>query len=401
MSSYNIYNNINSLDLILIGNPQITYFTTVYRRHTFFQIIRGTPQNVKTGEKVRVNREGAHLLKQVIVKMTINYSGSYIPHNIGTSMLDNISYRFDNDEIIEKISGKYIEIYNQLSTKPHCKSVYTKNGSDIEVASGDGLNHLSYSGGVYNSSGTFSGKISIELPIPFSFSNSVGNAIPYFLSKDNELYIIAKLNDYEVTTFEEGANKLQIILEHIVLSETEKNRFAKNNSEYILTRIYEVEWAALGERLSISQQNSYNSVKTLIWAINNSSDNSFSANNYSFSIKINNMNITPYLNYQYYTRVFPKKAGLIGYGRGLSSASMVCVDDSICYYTFGLKEGFDNEFDSPNGSINTSINQLELFKHSDSSRDPIILYMLSYDIITYQKSGAPPILKFSPKKLHD
>ena len=399
MSSYNIYNDINSIDLILIGNPQITYFTTVYRRHTFFQIIRGTPQNVKTGEKVRVNREGAHLLKQVIVKMIINCIDSNIQPNIGTSLLDNISYRFDNDEIIEKIPGKYIEIYNQLSTKPHCKSVYTQKniGEDIEVASGDGLNHLSYSGGVYNSSGTFSGKISIELPIPFSFSNSVGNAIPYFLSKDNELYIIATLND-DVTTFNVEGNKLQIISEHIVLSETEKSRFAKNNSEYILTRIYEVDW--LEERLSISQQNSYNSVKTLIWVKNNTADNSFSANNYSFSIKINNMNITPYLNYQYYTRVFPKKAGLIGYGRGLSSdSSMVCVDDSICYYTFGLKEGFDNEFDSPNGSINTSINQLELFKHGDT--DLITLYMLSYDIITYQKSGAPPILKFSPKKLHD
>ena len=35
---YNINNNSNSTDLYLVGNPQITYFKSVYRKHTSFII---------------------------------------------------------------------------------------------------------------------------------------------------------------------------------------------------------------------------------------------------------------------------------------------------------------------------------------------------------------------------
>ena len=35
---YNVYNDLSTTNIIIVGNPQISYFSAVYRKYTYFSI---------------------------------------------------------------------------------------------------------------------------------------------------------------------------------------------------------------------------------------------------------------------------------------------------------------------------------------------------------------------------
>ena len=105
----NIYNNRDISDIPLIGNPQITYFKSVYRRHTHFGIKRNKVKCNEGGSLNRIDNIG-DLIKSISLEINITdntTAGNSISNNLGTSLIDDIKLYAGSDEI-EKLTGEYM-----------------------------------------------------------------------------------------------------------------------------------------------------------------------------------------------------------------------------------------------------------------------------------------------------
>jgi len=112
--------NRGDLDIYLTGNPSITFFKSVYRKHTNFSmedIIVHTITKPGTGNKYAVRlpiRTGDLLYKtDLILKGNNVYCGNGIA-NISTAIIDNIVFSIGSREI-DKTYGHYLETWYELN----------------------------------------------------------------------------------------------------------------------------------------------------------------------------------------------------------------------------------------------------------------------------------------------
>lgn len=108
------------LDVYLTGNPSITFFKTVYRKHTNFSmedIIVGSVVKPKTGNRYAIRipiRTGDLLYKtELILKGNRVYCGNGIA-NISTAVIDNIVFAIASREI-DRTYGHYLETWYELN----------------------------------------------------------------------------------------------------------------------------------------------------------------------------------------------------------------------------------------------------------------------------------------------
>ena len=111
-------------NVFLTGNPQITFFKTLYKRYSHFAInhfeqnINGTPFFNNTINSI-ISKSG-DLLKSIYLKIILPdlnkpIGSSWIGYtnNIGCNIIDNIIFKI-NDIVIDKIYGDSIDIYNNI-----------------------------------------------------------------------------------------------------------------------------------------------------------------------------------------------------------------------------------------------------------------------------------------------
>jgi len=108
------------LDTFLTGNPSITFFKSVYRKHTNFSMedmVIGQISNPKTSGKyaVKIPTGTGDLLygTNMILKGNKIYCGNGIA-NISTAVIDNITFSIGSREI-DKTYGHYLEVYHELN----------------------------------------------------------------------------------------------------------------------------------------------------------------------------------------------------------------------------------------------------------------------------------------------
>ena len=120
----NIYNNKDISDIPLTGNPQITYFKSVYRRHTHF-IVDRHKQECKAGNNANHILHLGQLIKSIDLEMNITGNGTNISstHNIGTKLIKNIKLQ-NNGTVIEELKGEYIEMYMELKNPRGLKTTF-------------------------------------------------------------------------------------------------------------------------------------------------------------------------------------------------------------------------------------------------------------------------------------
>lgn len=370
----NIYNNKDVSDIPLIGNPQITYFKSVYRKHTHFIIYKYrqkcNPGNVPN----QINHTGGQLIKSIDLEINIKDNVNNIVDNIGTSLIDNIILR-NNSQKIEELKGEYIEMYMKLKNPRGSNTFYSSSGtgSNSEAICNQGTMEqiLSLSGGVFNNGGSINASnVNIILPIPFSFCRDIGYAFPIFLLGNNNLQIYLNTISNIVST----TPTYHFIINYIYLSENEELRFKISNNEYLHEYVTDhdvtIPESHTGEKL-IELKNIGN-IKSMMWKINPS-------NNPKYNIRINNgfKLFIQDKSYHYFTRKTISDAGFLGGG----SASGIHQDD-IAYYSFALKEYETDDPLAPTGSISSSSNKIELLINSNnSSKESFKIYTKSYNII--------------------
>ena len=227
-------------DIYLTGNPQITFFKVVYRRHTNFsmesiqQTINGSSQLTKgnTGT-VTISRNGDLV------------SGTYLRqvggsrHSIDwTQAILSVELEIGGQRI-DRHNREYLEIFNELTT-PASKAYGFK--SMIGQGGDQGK------GGVSN----------VYIPLRFWFCNNPGLALPLIALQYHEV----KLKFSWGNVSHSDTLNVEVWCDYIYLDTDERRRFAQVSHEYLIEQLQVQTEQKIGTSFNL---NFNHPVKELIW----------------------------------------------------------------------------------------------------------------------------------------
>jgi hypothetical protein len=266
-------------DVYLTGNPQITFFKVVYRRHTNFameaiqQTFSGIP-NYGNTVYCQISRNG-DLIHRTYLEVGVNTTSATIASNptvsyvnyLGLRLLKSVSIEIGGQQI-DKHYSDWLYIWNELSLPRGKRYAYdTMVGADR-----DALNS-----GVYGS-GTGNNKITtLYIPLEFWFCRNIGLALPLialqyhevkikieFESATNCLYVpgsanaVSDLSPYKL-------DNPNLWVDYIYLDTDERRKFAQLSHEYLIEQLQFTGQETLTTTTTRVKLNFNHPCKELIW----------------------------------------------------------------------------------------------------------------------------------------
>lgn len=263
-------------DVYLTGNPQITFFKVVYRRHTNFSMedieltLNGNP-NFGRKSTVTVTRNGdliTEMYLMIKVESVMPSEGSMFAwvRRLGHAALLDAEIQIGGSRI-DKQYGNWLNIWYELARDPGKKERgYAKMIGDVPELT------------KYN--GDVKPEYLIYLPLQFWFNRHCGLALPLialqyhevrvdFTFRAAEQLIVAnshfKQHDMKCVTMKDAS----VLVNYIYLDSEERRRFAQVGHEYLIEQLQ-----FTGE-LSVQTQTDRHKLdfnhpsKELVWAVKN------------------------------------------------------------------------------------------------------------------------------------
>ena len=246
-------------DIYLTGNPQITFFKVVYRRHTNFSMeaIQQTWNGSSTSSgrcTATISRNG-DLISRMYVEVGGTLAAATI-NNPGVHWITNVELEIGGQKI-DKHSGKFMEVHAEL-TQPNYKGTVGSHVDDSTAAQYPDTTLFQKTTGHGGLAGNNVAS-RFNVPLQFWFCRNPGLALPLIALQYHEVKVI--LDHLITTTF--NANQLNNLwVDYIYLDTDERRRFAQQSHEYLIEQVQE-------QGLSNNQNNDLNfnhPVKELIWA---------------------------------------------------------------------------------------------------------------------------------------
>ena len=240
-------------DVYLTGNPQITFFKVVYRRHTNFsmesieQVFNGEPD---FGKKVTctISRNG-DLIHRVYVQATLPEVS--VPEScscffrwvnyVGHMLLQEVEVEIGGQRI-DKHYGDWLNIWNELTQEPGHQVGYDNMVGNTVALTGTGLQH--------------SEATTLYIPLQFWFCRNPGLALPLIalqyhevrinvtFRRKEELYVVSDNN----CIYECGSNAAcqvcvpsleyaSLFVDYIYLDTDERRKYAQTSHEYLIEQL--------------------------------------------------------------------------------------------------------------------------------------------------------------------
>jgi hypothetical protein len=235
-------------DIYLTGNPQITFFKVVYRRHTNFAM--EAIENVFNGSAgfgkrvtCQISRNGDLIHRMYVqVKMPALVSGTYWTYHIGQRVLADVEIEIGGQRI-DKHYSYWLYIWNELSLPEGKFPAYRKMiGSTTGAASV--VSATPYGG---TTRGGNTAQYNLFVPLEFWFNRNVGLALPLIALQYHEVKInidfetLANCVVYNNNTAS-GSNPTGDLLsslwvDYIYLDTDERRRFAQLSHEYLIEQL--------------------------------------------------------------------------------------------------------------------------------------------------------------------
>jgi len=232
-------------DIYLTGNPQITFFKVVYRRHTNFAM--EAIENVFNGSAgfgkrvtCQISRNGDLIHRMYVqVKLpALQANGTYWTYHIGQRVLADVEIEIGGQRI-DKHYSYWLYIWNELSLPEGKVWAYRKM---IGASTGTVVNATPYNGTSTGSSGQYN----LFVPLEFWFNRNVGLALPLIALQYHEV----KINiDFETlancitrasgapSTSGLGDLTSSLWVDYIYLDTDERRRFAQLSHEYLIEQL--------------------------------------------------------------------------------------------------------------------------------------------------------------------
>ena len=357
-------------DIYLTGNPQITFFKVVYRRHTNFsmesieQTINGS---VGSGSRVTstISRNG-DLVYRLFYEIDKTYAdGAASPDNFGAAVFDNVEIEIGGQRI-DRQTGKWMNIWSLLTQSNDARLTAALTGG-----SGTLFQELSVMGGCCgaNASGTAAQRtVSASVPLQFWFCRNPGLALPLIALQYHEVKV--------VTTFtaEMASATAKLWADYIYLDTDERRRFAQVSHEYL---IEQVQFQAGAGATSSTELNFNHPVKELVWAKKGTPDADIAPGNYQ--LKLNGHDRFAARPRKYFTQqqVWMHHTGPGGIDVAGTGGDVGAGAESVAVYSFALKP----EEHQPSGTCNFSRidnAQLTCDAVSEEARD---VYAVNYNVL--------------------
>ena len=252
-------------DIYLTGNPQITFFKVVYRRHTNFAVesIEQTFNGqADFGKRVTatISRNG-DLIQQMYLEVITPALGSSckLTYGVGNALVKQAEIEIGG-QLIDRQYGDWMNIWTELTT-PSGK----RAGYDNMVGNTCGADQI----------GTIDGNIKqrFYVPLQFWFNRNPGLALPLIALQYHEVKLNLELRNAAdlvngATTIITSGLTCKLYVDYIYLDTDERRRFAQVSHEYLIEQVQftGAESFANGDTNKNVTLNFNHPVKELIWA---------------------------------------------------------------------------------------------------------------------------------------
>ena len=221
-------------DIYLTGNPQITFFKVVYRRHTNFsmeciqQTINGTPSS-GGNSTVTISRNG-----DLVYKIYVTNDNTGVTD--GSQMVSEVELEIGGQRI-DRHYQEWMDVWNELST-PESKAIGLKSMQGAvsdQVASGVDM---------------------VQVPLQFWFCRNPGLALPLIALQYHEVKL-----KFTWGTTAGDVTGCKVFADYIYLDTDERRRFAQVSHEYLIEQLQkQTSGGSTSEKLNFNHP-----VKELIW----------------------------------------------------------------------------------------------------------------------------------------
>ena len=369
-------------DVYLTGNPQITFFKVVYRRHTNFSMeaIEQTWNGSSTTDgrcTATISRNG-----DLIHKMFIEVGGKRAGDvtNPGAAWIDHVELEIGGQRI-DRQSGVFMEAYSELTQKNPGGIIGSKLDGVNAVPTGTVFQNMSGMGGVAGENDNID---HFYVPLQFWFCRNAGLALPLIALQYHEV----KVNlQHQVATVWDSNTFNRLYVDYIYLDTDERRRFAQVSHEYLIEQVQEqtIEDNARSVTLTLNHP-----VKELFWtatvgvmgtAAAKSLTSPTDATTGTFKLKLNGHDRFASRHYRYFSRVqvIDHHSGSGGHDStaARTATNVSSLNDAICVYSFALKP----EEHQPSGTCNFSrIDTAVLESTSDFSANAV-LFAINYNVL--------------------
>ena len=225
-------------DIYLTGNPQITFFKVVYRRHTNFsmetieQTLNGTAAENQT-TSCTISRNGDLVYRMYVTSTKVGVTSG------ATTLVSEAELEIGGQKI-DKHYSEWMNVWNELST-PESKALALKSMQGSLGQTGVAL---------------------VQIPLQFWFCRNPGLALPLIALQYHEVKV-------KITWGSDADNTSSINCDYIYLDTDERRRFAQVSHEYLIEQLQKEEKSTASQTHKL---NFNHPVKELIWTTDTGDD---------------------------------------------------------------------------------------------------------------------------------
>ena len=311
-------------DVYLTGNPQITFFKVVYRRHTNFSIesiqqtFNGT---ASAGGRVtcQISRNGDLVHKLYLVLPNADEDGRDAIKKVEVEI---------GGQLIDRQYGKWMKIWNELTLPSGKTTGYAKMVQDADAKR--------------------------YVPLEFWFCRNIGLALPLIALQYHEVKINIEFESGKVVS---GA---ELWADYIFLDTDERRRFAQLSHEYLIEQVQFTGSETVPSGGNLSAKLSFNHpVKELIWE--------GQSNLGTVKLMLNGNDRFAEREAKYFTHVQPYQ----------HHTNIPAEDKHISVYSFALKP----EEHQPSGTLNMSRIDTAQLQLKGAQSGNLDIYAHSYNVL--------------------
>jgi len=266
-------------DVYLTGNPQITFFKVVYRRHTNFacetieQTFNGTGD---FGRKVTcsISRNG-----DLVTKMYVRVKVSSV-QNLGTgkfawvrklgyALIKNVQIDIGGSQI-DKQYGDWMNVWNELARNSSLDNGLSRMLGDVpsmtELSSAD-------------ANGQWKNGYTMFVPLQFWFCRNNGLALPLIALQYHDVRVNIEFSNLSecVVVCGDAINRYQnanirfdecsLLVDYVYLDSEERKRFAQASHEYLIEQLQFTGEESVSNTTGKYRLNYNHPCKFLTWAV--------------------------------------------------------------------------------------------------------------------------------------
>ena len=355
-------------DVYLTGNPQITFFKVVYRRHTNFsmeaieQTMNGSI-GVGNRQTCTISRNG-DLISRVYLNFNVTPDGN--DYNPGHHTINSVEVEIGGQRI-DRQYGHWMETWAEL-TEPNSAGVM---GQGIAASDGTKFQNMACAGGVRATNAVQT----CNVPLQFWFCRNPGLALPLIALQYHEVKIIVTWAADAGDAPAHGGES--IFVDYIYLDTDERRRFAQVSHEYLIEQVQHQQSSDASVELNFNHP-----VKELIWTgqidANTGNRTALQTGNYLLKLNGHDRFAQRPLRYFCCNQVWQHHTGTpvdcsANEQKGVGQASI----NQIAVYSFALKP----EEHQPSGTCNFSRIDSAILSTDGTANTAMNIYAVNYNVL--------------------